>query len=140
MNVVNISRIRSGEAWTSCWCRNSAGSILAEAVIAVVLFELALVGLSKDHAVTALMSRTKSPSYRYTTLLDSTQFRVVAREFRDSGIPGPRNPVYEESHRRLQQHFPTPRRYSGVVRPGMSPLAPNEVAGVPGPLARKIPK
>ena len=53
------------------------------AVIAVVLFELALEGLSKDHAVTASSSTTTttthSPCYRYTTLQDSTRGHLRLR-------------------------------------------------------------
>src|SRR5689334_14166928 len=54
MNVVNIWRNRSGEAWASCSSRNRVGSILLGAVIA--WFSCRTVeGLQEDHAMAVLL-------------------------------------------------------------------------------------
>ena len=54
MNLDSIERSKSGDADASCSCRNRAGSILDGAVITRVSFRSTVVGLQKDHAVTAL--------------------------------------------------------------------------------------
>src|SRR5690349_6558599 len=54
MDVVNIWRNRSGEAWASCSSRNRVGSILLGAVIA--WFSCRTVeGLQEDHAMAVLL-------------------------------------------------------------------------------------
>jgi len=47
---------RSGLAWARCSCRNSAGSILGFAVVAVLLFKWGFADLSKNDVVTAASS------------------------------------------------------------------------------------
>jgi hypothetical protein len=73
MNVVNNSRIRSGDACARWSCRNSAGSILGPAVIVELLFESVVEDHSKDHPVAALTSgRHAHQLSSYTTIPDST--------------------------------------------------------------------
>jgi hypothetical protein len=54
MNVLSIERSRSGDADSSCSCRNRAGPVLLGAVIADVFFRSTVRGLPKDHAMAAL--------------------------------------------------------------------------------------
>lgn len=83
MNVVIMSRSRSGLAWARCSSRKRAGSILGATVIVVVPFEMDLAVLSKDHAVTVAVCGDTLTRIRYTTLLDATR-RVDRRALQPS--------------------------------------------------------
>ena len=72
------SRSRSGLAWARCSCRNSVGSILGPAVIAVPLFEWVVGDSSKNHAVTAPTSTTRPSPCR--TPLCWTQLPLMTRQ------------------------------------------------------------
>ena len=73
MNVWSISRMRSGEACSSCSDRKRLGSIKWGAVIVCLLSEKVFIGLSKNHAVTVLVYDDTLTGIRYTTLLDATK-------------------------------------------------------------------
>ena len=83
----DLTTPRSGLAWDRCSCRNSDGSILELAVIAVPSFEWVVGDLSKNHAVTAQTS-TPGPSPRRTPLC-WTQLKVTGQRVTLSMNRGP---------------------------------------------------